>query len=186
MEDGIARAGSAVELLRKPDAEPWLPEGVDAEYAEWRREQAAWRSGVAFLDLSHHMSHSFIEGPAAVRLLDSVSADDCTRFEIGQAKQLPPLSARAAPPDVPIRQAGHAKSAAVRQRPEGARGTGRPAMTVPQPIDGTPRPRGGAAHRHSQRSAQQRAPETSVDAMPAAGALSVRSPATRAPAPSPR
>nr|WSY49864.1 aminomethyl transferase family protein [Streptomyces sp. NBC_00886] len=92
LQDGIDQAGSAVELLWKPDAEPWLPEGLDDEYAGWRREQAAWRSGVAFLDLSHHMSDTFIEGPDAVDLLESVSANDYTRFETGQAKQFVPVA----------------------------------------------------------------------------------------------
>ena len=87
LQDGIDRAGSPVALLWRPNAQPWLPEVIEPEYAGWRQEQGAWHSGVSISDLSHHMFDTFIEGPDAVRLLAAVSANNYEAFAINQAKQ---------------------------------------------------------------------------------------------------
>jgi glycine cleavage system aminomethyltransferase T len=92
LQDGIDQAGSPVKLLWQPDAEPWLPEVVEPEYAGWRQEQDAWHSGVSISDLSHHMFDTFIEGPGATRLLGAVSANNYESFAIGQAKQFIPVT----------------------------------------------------------------------------------------------
>jgi glycine cleavage system aminomethyltransferase T len=92
LQDGIDQAGSPVKLLWKPDAPPWTPEVIKPEFAGWREEQAAWHSGVAISDLSHHMSDTFIEGPDATRLLAAVSANNFESFAIGQAKQFVPVA----------------------------------------------------------------------------------------------
>ena len=94
LQDGIDRAGSAVNLLWKPNAEPWTPEVVEREYAGWRAEQAAWHEGVALLNLSHHMFDLFIEGPDALRLLRETGANSFENYAIGQAKQFLPVTAR--------------------------------------------------------------------------------------------
>ncbi|MEU3711177.1 aminomethyltransferase family protein [Streptomyces catenulae] len=92
LQDGIDRAGSPVALLWQPGAEPWTPEVVDREYAGWRTEQRAWHEGVALLNLSHHMSDLWIEGPDATRVLADHGANDFTRFAVGQAKQYVPVT----------------------------------------------------------------------------------------------
>ncbi|MFE3826586.1 aminomethyl transferase family protein [Streptomyces sp. NPDC059092] len=92
LQDGIDRAGSPVKLLWKRDPAPWVPEVIEPEYAGWRQEQAAWHTGVALSDLSHHMSDTRVEGPDATRLLAAVSANDYERFAVGQAKQFVPVA----------------------------------------------------------------------------------------------
>ncbi|MEE1801200.1 aminomethyl transferase family protein [Streptomyces sp. JV176] len=92
LQNGIDRAGSPVKLLWKPDPAPWTPEVIEPEYVGWRQEQAAWHTGVALSDLSHHMSDTRVEGPDATRLLAAVSANDYERFAVGQAKQFVPVA----------------------------------------------------------------------------------------------
>ena len=92
LQDGIDRAGSPVALLWKPNAQPWLPEVIEPEYAGWRQEQGAWHSGVSISDLSHHMFDTFIEGPDVVRMLSAVSDNNNEAFAINQAKQFIPVT----------------------------------------------------------------------------------------------
>ncbi|MBR7826703.1 aminomethyltransferase family protein [Actinospica sp. MGRD01-02] len=95
LQDGIDKAGSAVNLLWKPGAAPWTPEVVEREYEHgWRAEQNAWHEGVALLNLSHHMYDLFIDGPDALRLLADLGANSFENFAIGQAKQFLPVTAR--------------------------------------------------------------------------------------------
>ena len=49
LQDGIDQAGSPMRLLWQVNPAPWNPEGVEPEYAGWRREQAAWQDGVAHI-----------------------------------------------------------------------------------------------------------------------------------------
>ena len=92
VQDGLDRAGSAVNLLWKPNAGPWFPDVVLPEYAGWKVEQHAWYDGVTIADLSHHMSDTFIEGSGATELLKAVSANNYESFAIGQAKQFVPVA----------------------------------------------------------------------------------------------
>ncbi|MER6082451.1 aminomethyl transferase family protein [Streptomyces sp. NPDC001833] len=92
LQDGIDKAGSPVELLWKPGAEPWTPEVVAREYRGWRQEQTAWHEGVALLNLSHHMYDLWIEGPDATRLLADHGANNFEKFAVGQAKQYVPVT----------------------------------------------------------------------------------------------
>jgi glycine cleavage system aminomethyltransferase T len=92
LQAGIDKAGSPVDLLWKPGAEPWTPEVVEREYAGWRQEQAAWHEGVALLNLSHHMYDMWIEGPDATRVLADHGANNFERFAVGQAKQYVPVT----------------------------------------------------------------------------------------------
>ncbi|MEU4656527.1 aminomethyl transferase family protein [Streptomyces sp. NPDC023723] len=92
LQDGIDRAGSPVNLLWQPDAEPWTPEVVEREYSGWRREQRAWHEGVALLNLSHHMFDMWIEGPDATRVLADHGANNFEKFAVGQAKQYVPVT----------------------------------------------------------------------------------------------
>jgi vanillate/3-O-methylgallate O-demethylase len=93
LQEAIETAGSPIKLLWKPNAKPWTVPVIKPEYLGWRKEQAAWREGVALSDLSHHMSDLFVEGPDATRLLKAVSANDYESFEIGRAKQFIPVTA---------------------------------------------------------------------------------------------
>ncbi|MFJ3778285.1 aminomethyl transferase family protein [Streptomyces sp. NPDC090075] len=92
LQDGIDKAGSPIDLLWKPGAEPWTPEVVAREYHGWRQEQTAWHEGVALLNLSHHMYDLWIEGPDATRLLADHGANNFEKFAIGQAKQYVPVT----------------------------------------------------------------------------------------------
>jgi glycine cleavage system aminomethyltransferase T len=92
LQDGIDQAGSPVKLLWQPNAEPWLPEFIEPEYAGWRQEQAAWHSAVSISDLSHHMFDTVIAGPGATRLLMAVSGNNYESFAVGQAKQFIPVT----------------------------------------------------------------------------------------------
>lgn len=92
LQDGIDKAGSAIKLMWRPDAPFHSVPLVAPEYAGWAKEQDAWLNGVAFSDMSHHMSDLFIEGPDAARLLAAVSANDYEKFAVGQAKQFIPVT----------------------------------------------------------------------------------------------
>ena len=82
----IARAGSAVEALRNAPARPAIFP-VTPEFTNWRSEQRAWRTSVALLDQSHHMTDLFISGPDALKLLSDTGVNNFSRFEVGDAKQ---------------------------------------------------------------------------------------------------
>ena len=94
LQEGIDRAGSAVNLLWKPDAPPWNPPVVPPEFVGWRVEQTAAFKTVALSDLSHHMRDLFISGPDATRLLSDHSANNYENFAVGQAKQFVPVTAQ--------------------------------------------------------------------------------------------
>ncbi len=94
LQDGIDRAGSAVNLLWKPDAPPWNPPVVPPEFVGWAVEQTAPFNTVALSDLSHHMRDLFIAGPDATRLLADHSANNYENFAVGQAKQFVPVTAQ--------------------------------------------------------------------------------------------
>jgi vanillate/3-O-methylgallate O-demethylase len=88
LQDALDRVSSPIELLWKPGVPAITVPRVPAEYAGWETEQRAWSEGVALLDVSHHMTDLFIEGPDAVRLLSAVSANNYENFVVGRAKQL--------------------------------------------------------------------------------------------------
>lgn len=94
LQEGIERAGSPVNLLWKPDAPPWKPPVVQDEFVGWAAEQGASNETVALSDLSHHMRDLFVTGPDATRLLSDHSANNFENFELGQAKQFVPVTAR--------------------------------------------------------------------------------------------
>ena len=92
VQDGIDKAGSAVNLLWKPDAPAWLPEVIEPQYVGWKTEQNAWYDSVTIADLSHHMSDTVIEGPDATKALTAISANNYQVFAVGQAKQFVPVA----------------------------------------------------------------------------------------------
>ncbi|HWM17474.1 MAG TPA: aminomethyl transferase family protein, partial [Microbacterium sp.] len=79
LADAITRVGNAVELLRNAPARPTIFP-VTAEYSNWRSEQQSWRTSVALLDQSHHMTDLFITGPDALRLLSDVGVNSFAKF----------------------------------------------------------------------------------------------------------
>ena len=86
LAQAIARAGSPVTLLRNAQARPTVFP-VTPEFSNWRSEQQAWRTSVALLDQSHHMTDLFITGPDALRLLSDVGVNSFSNFKVDQAKQ---------------------------------------------------------------------------------------------------
>jgi glycine cleavage system aminomethyltransferase T len=84
--DAIARAGSAVELLRNAQARPTIFP-VTPEFTNWRSEQLSWRKTVALLDQSHHMTDLFISGSDALRLLRDTGVNSFENFGVDRAKQ---------------------------------------------------------------------------------------------------
>lgn len=86
LEQGIARAGSPVDLLRESTARPHtFP--VTPEFTNWRSEQEAWRVSCALLDQSHHMTDLFLSGPGALPLLSDFGVNSFANFTTGKAKQ---------------------------------------------------------------------------------------------------
>lgn len=86
LAQALARAGSAVSLLRNAQARPTVFP-VTPEFSNWRSEQLAWRTSVALLDQSHHMTDLFITGPDALQLLSDVGVNSFANFQVDQAKQ---------------------------------------------------------------------------------------------------
>ena len=86
LAQALARAGSAVSLLRNAQARPTVFP-VTPEFSNWRSEQLAWRTSVALLDQSHHMTDLFITGPDALQLLSDVGVNSFANFRVDQAKQ---------------------------------------------------------------------------------------------------
>lgn len=86
LAQAIARAGSPVALLRDAQVRPTVFP-VTPEFSNWRSEQLAWRTSVALLDQSHHMTDLFITGPDALKLLSDVGVNSFANFRVDQAKQ---------------------------------------------------------------------------------------------------
>lgn len=86
LAEAIARAGGPVALLRNAQARPTVFP-VTPEFSNWRSEQLSWRTSVALLDQSHHMSDLFISGPDALRLLADVGVNSFANFPVDAAKQ---------------------------------------------------------------------------------------------------
>ncbi|HVL60109.1 MAG TPA: aminomethyl transferase family protein [Microbacterium sp.] len=86
LAQAIARAGGPVALLRNAQARPTVFP-VTPEFSNWRSEQQAWRTSVALLDQSHHMTDLFITGPDALQLLSDVGVNSFATFQVDQAKQ---------------------------------------------------------------------------------------------------
>ena len=92
LQDGIDKAGSPIKLLWKPNTPEQTVPVVPPEFTGWALEQVAWEDGVVLYDLCHHMNDLFIEGPDAMKMLASVTANDFEKFSIGQAKQFIPVT----------------------------------------------------------------------------------------------
>lgn len=86
LAEAITRIGGAVQLLRNSPARPTVFP-VTPEFSNWRSEQQSWRTSVALLDQSHHMTDLFITGPDALKLLSDVGVNSFSNFKVDSAKQ---------------------------------------------------------------------------------------------------
>lgn len=82
----IAQNGGAVHALRNSQAKPTIFP-VAPEFTNWRSEQRSWRTSVALLDQSHHMTDLFISGPDALKLLSDTGVNNFENFAVNKAKQ---------------------------------------------------------------------------------------------------
>src|SRR5881409_701470 len=87
LEDVLQTAGNPVKLLRNSQIGPYAFPVVRSEFTNWRDEQRAWRESCALLDLSHHMTDLYIQGPDALTLLSSRAGNTYDNFKLKQAKQ---------------------------------------------------------------------------------------------------
>src|SRR5919107_705391 len=87
LEDVLQTAGSPVQLLRNSQTGPYAFPVVRPEFTNWRDEQRAWRESCALLDLSHHMTDLYLEGPDALKLLTDLGVNSLKNFKVSQAKQ---------------------------------------------------------------------------------------------------
>jgi vanillate/3-O-methylgallate O-demethylase len=87
LEELLQTVGDPVDLLRNSQTGPYAFPVVRPEFTNWRDEQRAWRESCALLDLSHHMTDLFIEGPDALKLLSELGVNSFKNFTLRQAKQ---------------------------------------------------------------------------------------------------
>lgn len=87
LAQAIQRVGNPVELLRNQDW-PSATFPITPEFTNWRDEQRAWRTTVAIMDQSHHMTQLFLWGADVIPLLSSISPNTFANFRPGVAKQL--------------------------------------------------------------------------------------------------
>jgi vanillate/3-O-methylgallate O-demethylase len=87
LETLLQTAGSPVELLRNSQTGPYAFPVVRAEFTNWRDEQRAWRETCALLDLSHHMTDLYVQGPDALKLFSDLGVNSFKNFKVNQAKQ---------------------------------------------------------------------------------------------------
>ncbi|MFC0249661.1 aminomethyl transferase family protein [Citricoccus parietis] len=87
LAQAIERTGSPLEFLRNQDW-PSITFPITPEFTNWRDEQRAWRTTVALMDQSHHMTQLFLGGADLLPLLASISPNTFATFRPGVAKQL--------------------------------------------------------------------------------------------------
>ncbi|MGM7669928.1 vanillate/3-O-methylgallate O-demethylase [Microbacterium sp. A93] len=87
LEDAIAQAGGAVNLLWESQSPPAVVPHVVPEFTNWRDEQLAWRRTAVLYDQSHHMADLNIKGPDALRLISDTAVNSVANFPVEMAKQ---------------------------------------------------------------------------------------------------
>ena len=87
LEEVLKAAGSPVKLLRNSQIGPYAFPVVRSEFTNWRDEQRAWRESCALLDLSHHMTDMYVEGPDALKVFSDLGVNSFKNFKPNQAKQ---------------------------------------------------------------------------------------------------
>ena len=86
LQDAIDQAGSPLRLLWELSSGSYNVPELAPEYAGWREEQAAWRQGVAFFDLSHALTTTHIHGPKAEEFLVSLTSIGSDPFPLGESR----------------------------------------------------------------------------------------------------
>ncbi|HYR92218.1 MAG TPA: aminomethyl transferase family protein [Terriglobia bacterium] len=87
LEEVLKTVESPVKLLRNSQIGPYAFPVVRHEFTNWRDEQRAWRETCALLDLSHHMTDLYVEGPDALKLFSDLGVNTFNNFKLNQAKQ---------------------------------------------------------------------------------------------------
>jgi vanillate/3-O-methylgallate O-demethylase len=87
LEEILQAAKSPVDLLRNSKIGPYAFPVVRSEFTNWRDEQRAWRESCALLDLSHHMTDLYVQGPDARKLFSDLGVNTFNNFKTNQAKQ---------------------------------------------------------------------------------------------------
>ena len=87
LETVLKTAGNTVEHLRNSKIGAYIYPVVAPEFSNWRDEQAAWRNAAVLFDQTHHMVDLFIEGPDALKLIESLAINTMKNLaaEQGQA-----------------------------------------------------------------------------------------------------
>jgi vanillate/3-O-methylgallate O-demethylase len=88
LEEAMNAVGGPVNMLRSSDIGPFVFPRVPPEYSNWKDEQRAWMNDVALLNLSFHMTHSYLKGPDALKFLKYLGCNKFGDFPINRAKQL--------------------------------------------------------------------------------------------------
>jgi len=89
LEQRIQEAGGPVSLLRGPgQLGPYVFPGIPAEFTNWRDEVRAWRTGVALLEQSYHMSELQLRGSEVVPFLATIAVNRFDPFPVRKAKQI--------------------------------------------------------------------------------------------------
>lgn len=86
LQDKITAAGGALAHLRTAQVGPY-PFPFQAEYSNWRDEQAAWAQTCVLFDQSFHMTDTYFTGPDVLRLLSDYGVNSFRTFGPGKAKQ---------------------------------------------------------------------------------------------------
>lgn len=87
LTQALEQANNPVDFLRDQDWPP-ITFPITPEFTNWRDEQRAWRTGVAVMDQSHHMTQLFMHGADLNDLLASISPNTFANFQPGRAKQM--------------------------------------------------------------------------------------------------
>lgn len=65
---------------------------IPPAFSNWRDEQTAWEETAALLHQSHHMPELFLNGPDALRVLESLGVNSVANFTEDRAKQWVPCT----------------------------------------------------------------------------------------------
>src|SRR6267142_4146208 len=87
LEEVLKTVESPVKLLRNSQIGPYAFPVVRHEFTNWIDEQRAWRKTCALLDLSHHMTDLYVEGPDALKLFSDLGINTFKNFKVNKAKQ---------------------------------------------------------------------------------------------------
>lgn len=88
LEEMLTAAGGPVNLLRSSPYGSHVFPGIPPEFTNWRDEQRAWRESCALLESSYHMTHLYLRGSDAKRLLTRIGANKIGEFPVNRGKQL--------------------------------------------------------------------------------------------------